>query len=71
MTDRFNSLVVVLERDLRDDDAQPIIDAIKQIRGVLSVEGHVSDFDFKVAEKRAVADLEQKLWEVLHPKTEK
>lgn len=35
--DRFSGLVVILEDDLRDEDAQPIIAAIGQLRGVLDV----------------------------------
>ena len=43
MTDRYNSLTVVLEHDIRDDDAQPLIDAIKQLKGVIEVSGNVTD----------------------------
>ena len=50
MTDRFCALTVSLERDIRDDNAQGIIDAIKQLRGVLSVEGNVANSELWVAE---------------------
>ena len=43
MTDRLHVLTVALQPDLRDDDAQPIIDAIKQLRGVVGVTPHVVD----------------------------
>lgn len=33
MTDRFHTLTVVLEHDMRDDDAQALISAIGQLRG--------------------------------------
>ena len=62
MTDRLNALVVVLEVDMRDDDAQPLIDAIKQLRGVLSVTGNVSDLTSTVAETRAKRELYDKVW---------
>ena len=55
MTDRYNALTVVMEKDMRDDDAEALIAAIRQLRGVLSVSGNV-------------ADLGQKLWSVLYPK---
>ena len=42
MTDRFHSLTVVLEREIRDDDAEPIIAAIKMIKGVAEVTGEVA-----------------------------
>lgn len=32
--DRYNCLVVTLEKDMRDDDAEWIINAIRMIRGV-------------------------------------
>lgn len=43
MTDHYSGFLVILEKDIRDDDAQPIIDAIKQLRGVLRVEPQTSD----------------------------
>lgn len=38
MTDRISAFTVILDKDLRDDDAQLTIDAIAQIKGVLTVE---------------------------------
>jgi len=37
MTDRIQALIVALDADIRDDDIQPLITAIQQMRGVLSV----------------------------------
>jgi hypothetical protein len=34
MTDRYNSLTVVLDRDIREDDAEHILNAIRMIKGV-------------------------------------
>lgn len=68
MTDRFHSLVVVLESDLRSDDAQALIDAIKQLRGVLSVSGEITDIGTLMAEERAKRELGEKLWNVIYPK---
>jgi len=65
MTDRYNALVVVLGKNIRDDDAKPIIDAIHMIRGVTSVHGNVADMDAYIAEQRARAALEAKLLKVL------
>jgi len=42
MTDRYKGLMVVFEKDIRDDDAKKIIDAIKMIKGVLNVEPSIS-----------------------------
>lgn len=47
MTDRLKGCTVVFDRDIRDDDAKPILDAIAQIRGVSAVFGEItSSADF-------------------------
>ena len=43
MTDRIHALTVTLDADVREDDVEPIVNAIRQIRHVLSVDQHVSD----------------------------
>ena len=68
MSDRYNSLVVILEKDLKDEDAEPLMEAIKQFRGVLSVRPNVSDINSLMAEKRVRQELGEKLWRVLHEK---
>lgn len=68
MTNRFYALTVVLEMDYRDDDAQPILNAIKMIRGVQSVKGNISTPDTWMAEERAKRELGQKLLEIIFPK---
>ena len=68
MTDRFATLTVVLERDFRDDDAESLLTAIRQMRGVLSVTGNVTDLTAHMAEERARRELGAKLWQVLYPK---
>ena len=67
MTDRFHSLVVVLEKDMRSDDAEGLIQAIRHMRGVASVAGNISDFASHMAEERARRELGHKLWEILYP----
>jgi hypothetical protein len=68
MTDRFHSLVVVLEKDIREDDAQAIIDAIKMVKGVLTVDGLVADPTSMMAYARARSDLQHKLFTALQEK---
>ena len=69
MTDRVFALTVVLKDNTCTDDAQPILDAIQMIKGVLSVEAHVADMDQWAADIRARRELGEKLWAVLYPKT--
>ena len=68
MTDRLNALIVVLDGDIRDDDAEPLMSAIRQLRGVVSVSGNVADSASHIAESRVRHDLGSKLMEVLYPK---
>ena len=65
MTDRYNALTVVLDRDIREDDAELLINAIRMLRGVLSVDPHVNDLQDHVAIMRIKRELTQKLYDVL------
>jgi len=66
MTDRINYLTVALERDIRDDDVEPLITAIKMLRGVRAVKANVADGTGWTAEARVRAALQKKLWDTLH-----
>ena len=65
MTDRFNCLTVVLDKDIREDDAVCIIDAIRMLKRVISVEGHVTDPSDYIAEERAKRELRKKIFDLL------
>lgn len=68
MTDRINAFIIILDHDIRDDDAEDTITALKQIKGVLSVKPHVKDFSDAIAEDRVRQEFAEKLWRVLYPK---
>jgi hypothetical protein len=68
MTDRIHSLTVVLSHDIRDDDIQPLITAIRLLKTVISVEAHVSDDVSYMAEERARRELRDKMHDILYPK---
>ena len=65
MTDRLNSLTVVLDHDYRDDDAESLILAIMQFRGVLAVKGNVADIASHTAEIRVKTELRKALFKLL------
>jgi copper chaperone CopZ len=65
MADMYNAMVVVLEKDVRDDCADPIINAIRMIKGVQSVEPHVSEIDEFVVKSRTRREIEKKVLEAL------
>ena len=68
MTDHYYSIGVVLEKDIRDDDAECILNAIRMVKGVLSVEPNIADLQSAMAESRARKDIADKIWEILYPK---
>ncbi|HEU4368305.1 MAG TPA: hypothetical protein VFV05_08790 [Methylomirabilota bacterium] len=65
MTDRAHMLNVALDRDIRDDDIQPLIAAIKQLRGVIGVQLAIADASTWACRERARHELREKLWAVL------
>ena len=67
MTDRYNYLTVVLEKNLRSDDAADLIKAIGVLRGVLKVEPNVVSPDNWAAETRVRLELGEKLLAILFP----
>jgi hypothetical protein len=71
MTDRINYLTVALKSDTRDDDCEALINAIRQLRGVLKVEPNVADGNSWTSDARTKRELGDKLWEVLFTKVGK
>ena len=65
MTDRIKGFYVHLETDMREDDALPLMKAVGQLRGVLTVEPDINDW---IAESRANTAIAVKLWDALYDK---
>lgn len=70
MTTRYNALIVALEEDMREDDAQGLIDAIARLRGVIAVKGQApgENLDYYVAEERTQQEWRKKFIDLLWPK---
>jgi hypothetical protein len=68
MTDRVDAFIVVLEEDIREDEVRPVLDAIRQLRGVLSVEVHIAYPSTAIATARARHEYASKLWDIIHEK---
>lgn len=66
MTDTYYALTVILERDIRSDDAQQIIDAIRMIKFVLDVKGNVSSPETYMAQARERREIGERLFKILH-----
>ena len=67
MTDRYNALIVALDHDIRSDDCQAVINAIMQLKGVLTVTGNVVTPDAWTAEVRAKMECFEAIRKVLFP----
>ena len=62
MTDRMKGCVVSFDRDIREDDVELLVNAIKMIKGVLSVELSVADIDDHINRDRIRHDVQERLW---------
>jgi uncharacterized protein YlbG (UPF0298 family) len=67
MTDRVNCLFVALDRDIREDDVEHLVNAIRALRYVLKVEMNVVEHVDWVAGMRIRRELRDKLYAVLEP----
>ena len=67
MTDRHIGFIVTLEETLRADDAQHIIEAIRQLRNVASVVPIKQDMNSEIAHERALRDLREQLRDIVWP----
>lgn len=65
MTDRLNGVYVTFNREIREDDAQCIIDAIKMIKHVADVKPFVSDMTIDAAKHQVKHELQKKLIDVV------
>jgi len=65
MSDRYHSLTVALERDIRDDEAEYLMDAIKLLRGVMDVTGNVTDPPSYTAHVRITHKVTQQLQDLI------
>lgn len=68
MSDHYNGFFVILEHDIKDDDAQATINAIRQIRGVIDVQPHIADPDVAIVKAQLRAELFQELYEAMQAK---
>jgi hypothetical protein len=65
MTDRVDSATVVFDKDIRDDDIQPLLLALGLMKHVIAVKPHIVDIHQFVADERANKRWSDKLVELL------
>lgn len=67
MTDRVNALLVVLDKDIRSDDVEPLVNAIRQLRNVADVELNIADAESYIAKSQAITELGRRVLDVIYP----
>ena len=65
MTTRVKGLVVTLATNVREDDLEPIVTAIRQLRNVAAVEPVPADVGDSIVRERLLASLQTRLFEVI------
>jgi len=66
MTDRLNGVTITFEKDIRDDDAEAILDAMKMIRGVAHVEPNIVTIDDWMSRRQVKSDIRDKLYDFIN-----
>jgi hypothetical protein len=67
---KYSSLTVVLDADLSEEQMVPLIAAVGQMRGVLSVQGGPVDMMAEhVASARVRREIGEKLYAVVYPES--
>lgn len=67
MSDRVKGFYVSLEKDIRDDDFQTIMNAVLMVKGVLSVEPSITSADDWMNRERVKFELRKKIFDILAP----
>jgi len=65
MTTRLKGLTVVLDHDIREDDAEYIINAINMIKGVLIVKSIECETNDWMIESKVKIELRSKILDIL------
>lgn len=61
MTDRFKGFLITLDREVREDDAEQIITALKMIKGVMMVKPYINDMEDWMMYEKGVWDTRSEL----------
>ena len=70
MTDRISHLTVALEHDVRADDVEYLVNAIRCLRGVADVKANVREGSTYADRQQLRYELREALWKVLDDFTE-
>ena len=56
MTDRFKGFLITLEKEMREDDAENILNALKMVKGVQNVKPYVNGMEDWMMYEKGVMD---------------
>lgn len=62
---KYHSLIVVLDEDYNIEELAGLVNAIRQFRRVVQVDGHPSEATTFMAEQRALVKVREKLYTAL------
>ena len=65
MTDRHAAYIVTLDQDVREDDAEAIINALRMVKHVLKVEPVIASYEQHVAEARASQAWRERIYKMV------
>lgn len=65
MTTRHAGYLITLADDIREDDAEQIITALRMVKGVLKVSPVPHDYNTVIAQDRANSEWRQRLFKLL------
>lgn len=65
MSDRVNGFVVILDKNYKDDDVKDIMNAIKQIKGVVAVNPNVVDASDYIVPMRTRIEVANMLYDFI------
>jgi hypothetical protein len=65
MTDRIKGVLITFEKDICDDDAKPIIEALEMIKGVLTVKPYVTGMEDYMLYQKGHMDARKQIFEFL------
>lgn len=71
MSSRVAGFVVTLDRDVKDEDRDAVLTALRMVKGVLSVKPVEASCDLHIAQERASREWQQKIADLLWPKAAK
>lgn len=65
MSDRINGFVVILDKDYKDEDVEQTINAIRQIKGVISVKPNIVKITDSIGIQRTKIEISHKLYDFI------